>query len=94
MITTCLTELELNKMSQQIKTDPDDPNKAEISVKVDLHKEDIRRIENLRDQYKRERHNMKDADRDVLLILQAKVIALGQALDEIGYHDYDKEIDK
>ena len=93
MITTCLTELELNKMSQQIKTGPD-PNEAEISIKVDQHKEDIRRIENLRDQYKRELHNMKDADRDVLLILQAKVIALGQALDEIGYHDYDKEIDK
>lgn len=93
MITTCLTELELNKMSQQIKIDPD-PNEAECSVKVDPHKEDIRRIENLRDQYKRELHNMKDADKDVLLILQAKVIALGQALDEIGYHDYDKEIDK
>ncbi len=93
MITTCLTELELNKMSQQIKTGPK-PNEAEISIKVDQHKEDIRRIENLRDQYKRELHNMKDADRDVLLILQAKVIALGQALDEIGYHDYDKEIDR
>lgn len=92
MITTSFTELEIKEIGKPKRTEKrgrpqKDPKKQTNPLS------NAEKIIALRNQYKHELHNLQSADPEVILILQAKIIALGQALDEIGCHDYDKTVD-
>ena len=56
----------------------------------------IDKILELREQFKQELHNLRHdddilvADRDMELILKAKIVAVGQVLDAIGYKESEE----
>ena len=71
----------------------EDNNMADIFVNAPELKKTVSDILiELRNQFSKEANNMSDKDPTSLLILKAKVITVGQVMDELGITDPDDDM--